>query len=721
VALEVIYGASRNRGVARALAGKLATVVDEGTIYLGYPVLATADENVDVDALLVSRQHGLVAFLIADDVPASEEDQDAAIAQQDRLFAVLESYLGRHEGLRDRRRLAVRPNTASIFAAPPPHRLVAAAGDDSFFGELDHLPVWLNAREPIGEGLEQNLQAALQRVTTIKPAKKRAAVTKPSSRGGAVKTIEKGIANLDRWQKQAAIETPEGPQRIRGLAGSGKTVVLALKAAYWHTTNPEWRIALTFHSRALYQQIDNLVTRFTFEHSNDRADPERLRIMHSWGSRARAGVYSMIANALGETPRDWAYALGKYGMDNAFEGICRELLIVARSRPVEPIFDAVLIDEAQDLPPEFFQLVYLLTTEPKRIVWGYDELQRLSEAAMPSTSELFGTGPGGVQLVSLEAGPDEPRRDIVLPVCYRNTPWALATAHALGIGVYRREGLLQHPDEPGLWHDIGYNLVHGQLAEGQRVTLERSRSSYPSYFPELLKPEDAVLVASFADERAQDVWVAEQIEKNLTEDELEHDDILIVLPDTYRAKSRAPRLMRELNRCDIPSHLVGVNTSTDEVVRPGSVAIAHVFRAKGNEAPMVYAVDSHYAAADFNAVTRRNKLFTAITRSRAWVRITGWGDRMQVIAEEAQAVRQRGYKLEFTIPTAQRLAELRHIHRDRPDDAEETVRRATEGISMFLQAVERGEMDLYDLPPDLRTRLTMLRSETESDSDGFNG
>jgi superfamily I DNA and RNA helicase len=69
----------------------------------------------------------------------------------------------------------------------------------------------------------------------------------------------------------------------------------------------------------------------------------------------------MIAVALGETPRDWSYARGKYGMDDAFQGVCQELLAVARSRPVNPIFDAVLIDEAQDLPPEFFQLVYLFT------------------------------------------------------------------------------------------------------------------------------------------------------------------------------------------------------------------------------------------------------------------------------------------------------------------------------------------------------------------------
>jgi superfamily I DNA and RNA helicase len=70
-----------------------------------------------------------------------------------------------------------------------------------------------------------------------------------------LKDIERNIANLDQWQKAAAIESPEGLQCIRGLAGSGKTIVLALKAAYRHSQKPEWRIAVAFHSRALYQQM----------------------------------------------------------------------------------------------------------------------------------------------------------------------------------------------------------------------------------------------------------------------------------------------------------------------------------------------------------------------------------------------------------------------------------------------------------------------------------
>jgi len=712
--LEVVHGESRNRTIAQALVGQLQAIVEEGTVYLGYPVLATADERVEVDALLVSRAHGLVAFLLADSLPTSDEEWTAVIAEQDRLFAVLESHLSRHDGLRSGRHVAVSPATATVFASTPPAE--APGEPEGFYGSMEAVRDWVEARPPISAELERNLQAALQRVTTIKPAKKRNSVTKDDSRGAILKEIESGIANLDRWQKAAAIESPEGPQRIRGLAGSGKTVVLALKAAYWHSQHPDWHIALTFHSRALYQQINDLVTRFTFEHTNDTPDQSRLRIIHSWGSSARAGVYSLIASALGEPARDWSYARGKYGMDGAFAGACRELLDAARSHDVQPIFDAVLIDEAQDLPPEFFQLVYLLTKHPKRIVWGYDELQRLSEAAMPTTEELFGTGPRGESLISLASADGEPRRDIVLPICYRNTPWALATAHSLGVGVYRQEGLLQHPDEPTLWRDVGYNVMHGSLSPGSHATLERSAASCPSYFPRLLTPKDSVVVRSFSTREEHDAWIASEIERNLAEDELEPDDILIVLPDSYRAKSRAPHLIRQLSRRGIQSHLVGVNTSVDEVFQPESVAMAHIYRAKGNEAPVVYAVDSQHAAGQFNAVTKRNSLFTAITRSRAWVRITGWGEHMDPIRREVETIFSNEFKLEFTIPTRDELAKLRHLHRDRPEGVEESLRKATEGLSVFLEAYERGELDLHDLPPDLRTKLILsLRSGAPDD------
>ncbi|MHB9861051.1 DEAD/DEAH box helicase [Streptomyces sp. YIM S03343] len=710
--LHVVYGESRDRATASRLAEVLKPQIDEGTIYLGYPVLATSDNRVEVDALLVSRERGLVAFLLADGMPGNESEWADFVASQDRLYVVLESTLRKHDSLRSGRQLAVTINTVTVFASPvgePP------AGSEGTYLGFEEIADWISELPSVDPDIERALQAALQRVTTIKPAKKRASVQLESSRGAVLKEIERGIANLDRWQKAAAIETPEGPQRIRGLAGSGKTVVLALKAAYLHAQHPDWRIAVTFHTRALYQQINDLITRFTFEYSNDRPDEQRLQIMHSWGSGARAGVYSEMAAALGETPRDYNYARTVYGQGKEFQGICKELLAVAKQSNPAPIFDVVLIDEAQDLPPEFFQLVYLFTKEPKRIVWGFDELQKLSEAAMPGTDDLFGTGPSGESLVSLENGENEPRRDIVLPMCYRNTPWALATAHALGIGVYRVGGLLQHFDEPKLWKDIGYNVLRGDLRLGSRVTLERSQDSYPSYFPDLIQKEDSVVLRKFDEQAGQDAWVAAQIKKNLTEDELEADDIMIVLPDVRRAKSRAPRLMQALKARGINSHLVGVNSGVDRFFVSGSVALGHIYRAKGNEAPMVYVIDAQMAASSYNAVTQRNTLFTAITRSRAWVRITGWGSDMDLIAGEVSKVKAKDFRLDFPIPTSAELKTLRHIYRDRSGAARNSARRATESLQAFIDAVERGEIDLQDVPASLRTRLVEMQEEISGD------
>jgi superfamily I DNA and RNA helicase len=239
LSLDVVYGESRDRLFAARLAEQVQSAATEGTIYLGYPVLATADERVSIDALLVSREHGLVAFRIAEGLPQNDADWDTCIDEQDRLYTALESNLQRHNSLRSRRRLALEIVTVTVFpsaVAPPEHEA------NSYYCALTDVSAILAGLPGINEDIYTALQAALQRVTTIKPAKRRNEVSRADSRGAILKSIEKGIANLDQWQKQAAIESPDGPQRIRGLAGSGKTVVLALKAAYLHSQHPDWLI-----------------------------------------------------------------------------------------------------------------------------------------------------------------------------------------------------------------------------------------------------------------------------------------------------------------------------------------------------------------------------------------------------------------------------------------------------------------------------------------------
>ncbi|MCC7424275.1 MAG: DEAD/DEAH box helicase [Planctomycetaceae bacterium] len=384
----------------------------------------------------------------------------------------------------------------------------------------------------------------------------------------------------------------------------------------------------------------------------------------------------------------------------------------------EPLYDAVLIDEAQDLPWPFFRLIYKFASDPRRIVWAYDELQNLSNTEMPSTEKLFGMDDDGNALVKLINSSGQARQDIVLPVCYRNTPWALTLAHALGFGVYRKDGLVQHFDDPTLWHEVGYDIVNGELTLGKEVELKRRPTSYPPYFVDRIDPKDAVQCRKFDDDIEQAEWVAAQVEQNLGKDELEPDDILIIFPDSLTAKRLSKAFADALGRRKIRSHLVGVTTSQDEVFSSHSVAMSHIYRAKGNEAPMVYVVNCQQCGGGYELIKIRNILFTAITRSRAWVRLCGYGKGMTEIKREFDEVVARGFQLKFRIPTQSESQHMRNIPRERSAGERAEIRKAEKGLKQFLEAVEKGELAFDLLPQEMQRGLRKIMERDTGESDG---
>src|SRR6266851_1258908 len=105
--LQVVYGQTKNKIVADKLVGALEPLGLEGTLYIGYPVLASADEPVSIDALLVSREHSLVAFIFEASVPASSDLQAWARLrnEQDRVYFAITTHLSRHDSLRKGRQL----------------------------------------------------------------------------------------------------------------------------------------------------------------------------------------------------------------------------------------------------------------------------------------------------------------------------------------------------------------------------------------------------------------------------------------------------------------------------------------------------------------------------------------------------------------------------------------------------------------------------------------
>ncbi|WP_157955181.1 DEAD/DEAH box helicase [Halomonas denitrificans] len=690
--LDIVFGKKSNPQAVDILVESLKQSSASGTLYIGYPIFDVDDESLLTDALLISQENGVIAF---DLTTASETSPEKITEYQDDLFrGLLKKFLAEKQ-LVKKRKLTFE---IEVFSLRNTDDL-----DDVEIVTPDSMEESLSECQPINETQFKVINATIQKTGVLKPSKKRKNVTKDESFGGVMRKIEKEIANLDSWQKKAAIETPDKPQRIRGLAGCGKTIILAMKAAYLHAYEPEKKVAVTFQSRALYQQFQKLIEKFYFEHTRDEPDYTNLKIRHAWGSNSDVGIYSEICERLGVEPLNFSSAKAKYGQENAFGGACQELLdFIDRHGNNDPIYDYILIDEAQDFPESFFKLIYHFVKHPKKIVWAYDELQNLGDFSMQPPEVLFGKDANSTPYVSLENEEGKPQQDIMLPICYRNPPWTLTLALALGLGIYRKSGLVRMFSDPALWKNIGYETYGGKLKLGEGVTLQRSQDRTPDYFYEFIHPDEAILYSAFDSKGSQAEWIASQINKNLTQDELEHEDILVVFPDAYTLASESSHLVHSLRKHGIDSHIVGKGTSRNTVFIDNSIAITHIYRAKGNEAPMIYAANSHFCYAGLELGKKRNALFTAITRAKAWVRITGVGPSMKALCAEIENTFENNFMLDFKYPTKEELIELEDAYKDQNDEEKKEIQEGFSKIKKLRQMLEKGEMSIEDVPEDLR-------------------
>jgi len=696
--LDVIFGEYRDTNAVETFVKACRNASLTGTLYIGYPVLAIDDDKIEYDAILVSRNRGVVIFDLYSTTGGVLAADDKVVERMEKLYAALYNRLNSFSELRSGRQLAVSIQTATITPLASNFENV---GDNLTVG-LDRLAEvpQIPAPSRLDDTQIEHLNAAIQRISNLKPKKKREGVTNPDSMGSKIKEIEKRIANLDLWQKRGSIEYVNGPQRIRGLAGSGKTVVLALKAAYLHVKRPDWTIVVTFNTRSLYQQFEALITRFVYAQINEEPDWSKIKIMHAWGGSERSGVYREFTSLIGAPYRDFATAARLYGYETAFKGACDEAISYLQSRELEA-YDMMLIDEAQDLPTSFFRIVHAMVKNPKRIVWAYDDLQNLGDAHLPSPKELFGTDAKGRPLVELSNQNDKPQQDIVLPRCYRNPPWTLVTAHGLGFGIHR-DPMAQIFTDPKVWDRLGYSNEGGAIEFSSAVNIARKQESVPSFFHDYLTPEDTLTVAKFDGGESQYRWIAGEIKKLVSEGEMEFSDILIILPNVKTSKSEGSRLYQVLASEGIKAHIPGQTSSRDEVFREGSIAITHIHRAKGNEAPVVFVVNAGFCEGDYALKKRRNILFTAITRSRAWTYITGSGSGMDVIAAEVEKIRQDGYALKFVYP-AKEQAEALAVTSD-SIEGEDLVA----AFDDLREALKRVRDEQLPLPIDLQEELAAL-------------
>lgn len=665
-----------------------------GNFYRGFPIISSSEGGIKLDALLCTEECGITIIHFCNERAVNED----FIVYVDEVHLKICARLTELRELTKNRRLIIPVN--SVTYAP----LIPTKFDKDI---SDAIQLCRTPEEVLNRIKEERFEhphllkpalSRLQSLSSLKKTKKRSYITKVDSKGAVLKALESELATLDDSQTRAVLENVDGVQRIRGLAGSGKTVVLARKVAHIHSQNPRWKIAITFNSRSLKEQFKRLISQFYEDSTGELPDWDMINIIHAWGSPSITGMYYQACCANNITYYDYSSSktlTNIYGQE--FKAVCD--LFLKQTTEVKPIYDLILIDEAQDFSESFLKICYMMLNDPKRLIYAYDELQNLGDSSMSSPDEIWGIDENGAPLVSF----DKAAQDIILDVCYRNPSIILTAAHALGFGIYHKP-MIQMFDYPDLWKEIGYEIRDGKLAENENVNLSRSSHSSPALLKSFNTPNDILQLKRFMTPLEQAEWIAEQIQKNILEDEILASDIVVIHPNAMKLRNEVGHLRNLLFEKQINSSIAGVTASPDEFFSDNSVTFTSIYRAKGNEAAMVYIMHTEYCNTAYELAKKRNILFTAMTRTKAWLRICGVGPLFDGIIAEFKEIEAANYSLNFKYPTQIERAKMRVVNRDMTESEKRRVnaaKKSAENLSNLLD----GEVSLEDIPEELREAL----------------
>lgn len=610
----------------------------EGELYLGYPIYIdeVADRQVSVDMALISKIGVYIINILTSPVT------DYGVIQDD-IYAKVETKFKKQPFLFKKRTLVF-----DFFAVTYSTVDIKEMDEYPLVNSLDALLAFIEktkVSEEYSDDLFNKILSGIQEAYGINIHRDRGAVSE-GTKAYAIDQMSALIEKYDTRQMEAILSDTTGIQRIRGMAGSGKTIVLARKAVELHTAHPDWDIVVTYSTRTLKDQLISLISRF-YAAKNDgtKYNDQKLKVMQSWGSARSKGVYYEVCLRHGVEPMNVAEAKGKFGIqDGLFSKVCGDLL--SSVSEFHKMYDCILIDEAQDFDKNYLQLCLKILGSSKRLVYAYDELQALNEETMPSPEQIFGC---------------TINHDTPLTVCYRNQGRAIVTAHAIGMGLYRKDGLLQLPSSSSVWDAIGY-ISDEPIVEGKPATLYRTSKTSP----ELLKvnPDDIINFLSYSNQVTMFEALLDMIQDDLVANELLPRDIMVIDMDTFDyAKNRQALSTMQLIKNSFEGdtafpekdsplkygfniHTAGAATPED-FFRDDSVVYTSVRRAKGNETFMVYIVNAQKCVNSLRRRSDRNALFTAITRSKGWVRVLGYGEDMDALNKEFEEIKAHDFKLHF--------------------------------------------------------------------------
>lgn len=410
------------------------------------------------------------------------------------------------------------------------------------------------------------------------------------------------IQAMDLHQESLARQLGDKNRLIRGVAGSGKTLILAARAKMLMKEHPDWNILVLCYGIPLSRVIRSQIHRM-LEEPEDLFDFAASQINSSGTPSIEKPSNLQIA-----TFHEWLWSTMRI-KDELIEPYLEK---INRGETILPQYDAILIDEGQDFEPSWLELLSkVLNPETQSLLLVEDKAQNIYKR---KTS------------LSQNTGLDFRGRSKILSINYRNTAQIVNFAWDF----YRTHS------------SLGEKVKEGTSIEGVEIIPPQS-TKRKGIEPQIKH------CASFAEEVQ---WVAEQMKILHEQKKVPYAEMAVL----YRVQKRYSYsyidvLQKELSKHGIPYNWFTENTAAKRQFErhQEAVKLSTLDSSKGLDFKAVFIVniDSMPFKLEEHPEREVSLFYIGMTRAMDWLFLSyskiegfaGWLE--EKVVEASDAVEQK--------------------------------------------------------------------------------
>ncbi|TBL76544.1 DEAD/DEAH box helicase [Paenibacillus thalictri] len=381
---------------------------------------------------------------------------------------------------------------------------------------------------------------------------------------------------MDLRQDSIAQHLGDKHRLIRGVAGSGKTWVLARRTKILAKAHPDWNILVLCYSIPLARNLEQLIERMIGE-PEDLLD--LLEMINANGLRAGdqvkiRGFHQWLQNDLQTREEAIPALLGK----------------LEKKQAILPTYDAILIDEGQEFEPEWLKLLsYVLNPATQSLLIVEDRAQSIQKRK----NSLF-----------QDIGLNFRGRSKILTVNYRNTAQIVRFAWDF----YQRHSVLKH------------SVVQGSTKGVEIIPPQSTRRSGPE-----------PMIKRFGSLHEEIAYIAAQIRFLRDERGIPYSDMLIL----YRVKDRydvsyVDVIRRGLKAAGLPFGWLSAEDGETQLTEPteDGIRISTINNVKGLDFQAVFIVNMESMPYPLEELEERevSLLYIGMTRALEWLYLTYSGE-----------------------------------------------------------------------------------------------